>query len=120
MIVPIDLLEPILDDMLRLGRPSRPARPWLGLYATESRGQIVVAGLAQGGPADRAGVLQGDRLLAVAGERVTGLAELFRKIWRLGPAGIAVELTLGREAGAVRVELHSVDRNDLLKKPRMH
>src|SRR6187549_108094 len=35
MIVPIDDLKPILDDLLKFGRPNRPPRPWLGLYATE-------------------------------------------------------------------------------------
>jgi S1-C subfamily serine protease len=34
MIVPIDLLKPIFDDLLSHGRPSSPARPWLGFYAT--------------------------------------------------------------------------------------
>src|SRR5712692_1481032 len=28
MFVPIDLLAPILDEMLQLGRPARPPRPW--------------------------------------------------------------------------------------------
>src|SRR3954468_10728574 len=31
MLVPIDLLEPILDDMLKSGRSSRPSHPWLGM-----------------------------------------------------------------------------------------
>ena len=35
MIVPIDLLKPIFEDLITIGRPNRPARPWLGLYATE-------------------------------------------------------------------------------------
>src|SRR3954451_23428994 len=43
MIVPIDLLTPILDDMMRLGRPNRPARPWLGLYASETENKVVVS-----------------------------------------------------------------------------
>jgi len=47
MIVPIDLLEPILDDMTKLGRSSRPIRPWLGMYAADAGGQIVVGGLAR-------------------------------------------------------------------------
>jgi S1-C subfamily serine protease len=42
MIVPIDLLEPILGDMTKLGRPARPPRPWLGMYAAETDGHIVV------------------------------------------------------------------------------
>src|SRR5262249_25616729 len=45
MIVPIDLLKPILNDLLTLGRVNRPPRPWLGLYATEIENRIVIARL---------------------------------------------------------------------------
>jgi S1-C subfamily serine protease len=38
MIVPIDLLSPILEDLKTLGRPKTPPRPWLGLYAVEVDG----------------------------------------------------------------------------------
>src|SRR5258705_6216920 len=55
MFVPIDLLEPILEDMVKLGRTRRPARPWLGLYATEGKGHVGVSGLAGGGPAKTPG-----------------------------------------------------------------
>ena len=120
MIVPIDLLGPILDDMLNLGRPARPPRPWLGMYTTELRGQLVVGGLAEGGPAHRAGVKMKDMVLEVAGERVAGLADLFRRVWRLGDAGVEVPLTLARGGELVRVRLRSADRNDFLKKPRLH
>src|SRR5687768_1683857 len=54
MLVPIDLLAPILDDMLKLGRPAQPPRGWLGMYATEAGGKLVVAGLAPGGQIGRA------------------------------------------------------------------
>lgn len=120
MIVPIDLLGPIFDDMLRLGRTARPPRPWLGMYTTEMRGQLVVGGLAQGGPAHRAGVRMKDMVLEVAGERVTGLADLFRRVWQLGAAGVEVPLTLVRDGELKRVRLHSADRNDFLKKPQLH
>ena len=53
MIVPIDDLKPILDDLLKFGRPNRPPRPWLGLYATEIEDKIVVVGLASRGPRRR-------------------------------------------------------------------
>jgi len=120
MVVPIDLLEPVLEDMVKLGRANRPARPWLGLYATEVGGHIVVSGLAGGGPAERAGAQTGDIVLEVAGERVSGLANLFRKIWRLGAAGVEVPLTLVREGAVSRVRVRSADRQDLLKKPPLH
>ena len=51
MIVPIDLLKPILDDLLTIGRPNRPSRPWLGIYATEVGSNVAILGLASRGPA---------------------------------------------------------------------
>jgi S1-C subfamily serine protease len=120
MIVPIDLLEPILADMVALGRAKRPPRPWLGMYTTEVGGQLVVAGLADGGPAARAQVQVGDLVLEVAGERVTALPQLFRKIWSLGPPGTEVPMTLAREGSIARVKIRSADRNDFLKKPQLH
>jgi S1-C subfamily serine protease len=120
MAVPIDLLEPILDDLLRTGRVRRPPRPWLGLYATELERRLVVAGLAPGGPAARAGLRVGDTLAAVAGEPVHGLADLFRKVWRLGPAGVEVPLKVARNGNQVDVRIASIDRAELLKKPLLH
>src|SRR3990172_4791887 len=82
MMVPIGLLEPLLADMVLLGRPDGPVRPWLGMYTTEVSGHLVVAGVADGGPADSAGVQVGDVVLDIAGERVTELADFFRKLWQ--------------------------------------
>ncbi len=120
MIVPIDLLKPILDDMLRLGRPNRPPRPWLGLYATEIEERVVVAGLAGQGPAKAAKLRSGDILLAVDGAEVRGLADLYRRVWSLGTAGVEVPLTIYRDGGIAERRLISADRNRLLKAPSVH
>ena len=120
MIVPIDLLDPIMEDMTKLGRSNRPARPWLGMYAAEAGGQIVVGGLAKDGPAHRAGIRQGDMVLEVGGQRVSSLADLFRRIWRIGGAGTQIPLTLAREGSLLNVRRQSIDRNDVLKKPLLH
>jgi S1-C subfamily serine protease len=120
MFVPIDLLQPILDELASQGRAVRAPRPWLGMYATESQGQLVVNGLATDGPAARAGVKLGDRVLEVAGQRVGGLSDLLRKVWRLGPAGTEIPLTLARGQSRSRVQVRSTDREDLLKKPLRH
>lgn len=117
MFVPIDLLEPILEDMLRFGAPARPPRPWLGMYTAEAEQRLVVSGLAKGAPADSAGVRLGDIVIEVAGERVSGLADMFRKVWRLGPAGVEVPLTLARDSELTRLSVRSADRGDFLKKP---
>jgi S1-C subfamily serine protease len=120
MFVPIDLLEPILEDMKRLGRPARSPRPWLGMYTTPMQGSLVVGALTQGGPAHRAGVRLGDVVLEVAGEPVSDLADLFRRVWERGSAGAEVSLTLARGKSTSRIRVTSADREDFLTKPRRH
>jgi len=120
MIVPIDLLKPILPNMLSTGRAGTPPRPWLGMYTAESEKNLVVGGLAEDGPAASAGIKQGDLVLEVAGTRVNNLAQLFRTAWRVGPAGSMIPLTVAREGDVLRFEIRSADRNDFLKKPRLH
>jgi S1-C subfamily serine protease len=90
------------------------------MYTTEMWAKLVVAGLAAGGPADRAGVKLGDVVVGVSGERPASLADLFRRIWALGPAGAEIPLTLARSGKRQEVRLASVDRNDFLKKPLLH
>jgi S1-C subfamily serine protease len=120
MVVPIDLLEPILEDLLTRGRVNRPPRPWLGIYTADVEDRIAVAGLAEGGPAERVEMQIGDVVLEVAGERVSGLADFYRKVWAIGPAGSEIPLTLSREGALSRVRVRSADRQDFLKKPRLH
>jgi S1-C subfamily serine protease len=120
MVVPIELLHPILDDLIT-GGAGRPARPWLGLFAQEVAGQVVIFGFAgDRGPAVDAGLEEGDIVLAVAGENVTDLADFYRRVWALGPAGVNVPLRVERDGRKVDVRLRSVDRRDVLRKPRYH
>lgn len=119
MNVPIDLLKPIYNDLLTLGRPNKPPRPWLGFYATEIEDHVVIAGLANDGPARRAGIRVGDILLSVAGQEVGTLAALYRRIWSLGRAGVEVPITLQREGHTLTVMPRSIDRGALLKKVRL-
>lgn len=120
MIVPIDILKPIFDDLVTLGRPSTPPRPWLGMTTAEADDRLVVAGLAKRGPAMRAGVDLGDMVVGVAGEPVTGLSTMFRKIWALGSAGVAVPLTLERDGRTLSITVDSGARADYLKKPNVN
>jgi len=120
MAVPIDLLEPILDGMLKTGRSTRPARPWLGMYTTEVNGELVVAGIADNGPADRAGIKVRDVIIAVDGERPGTLADLFRAVWALGPPGTEITLTYSRGTQRLQARVRAADRSDFLKKPQLH
>jgi len=120
MVVPIDLLNPILDDLRKFGRVNRPVRPWLGLYSTEIEDKVVVVGIAPKGPAARAEIKTGDVVVAVNGDRISTLAGMYRKVWILGQAGVEVPLTLYRDGVTFDVRVNSSDRAKFLKGPRLH
>jgi len=120
MIVPIDLLKPVLGDLRRFGKINRPARPWLGMYSTEIDNRVVIIGISGNGPAARAELKTGDVILAVKGEKVTSQAGFYRKLWGLGAAGVDVPLTVHHEGVTFDVVLASTDRAKLLKGPRLH
>lgn len=120
MIVPIDLLKPILDDLRKFGRVNKPARPWLGLYAAEIDDKFAVAGVTRKGPAARAGLKTGDLIVAVNDEPIVALKDFYRRLWSLGPAGVDVPLRIYREGSTFDVTLASIDRAKMLKGPRLH
>ena len=119
MFVPIDLLGPIEDDLVRFGRARRPARPWLGMYTADMDGKLIVRGLVKGGPADAAGVRLGDVIVEVGGAPVLALSQFFRDVWAHGSAGVSVPLTLARGTGTVSAVVRSGDRGDFLRKPSL-
>ena len=120
MVVPINLLKPILSDMLTTGRANRPPKAWLGVFATELEDKLFVVGVYSDAPADQAGLKPGDQIVSVAGDAVSSLAGFFRKVWALGPAGSAVPLVIQREGETLQARVTSSNREDFMRKPRMH
>jgi len=120
MIVPVANLRPVLDDLLNYGRVAKPPRPWLGLYAMEGDGGLVVGGVSDRGPAAKAGVQQGDRIISLGDEDITDLGSLWRKLWATGPAGTPVTLKLNRDGTTMTVRMTSADRTSFLRAPRLH
>jgi S1-C subfamily serine protease len=120
MIVPIDLLPPILDDLLAFGRVNKPPRPWLGVYAAENEGKLLVAGVDERGPAAAAGLHRGDLISAVRDSSVESLADFYRKVWSCGPAGAEIPIEVVRDKRSAWLRIKSADRSGFLKKPRLH
>jgi len=106
MVVPTALLTPNLEELTKLGRVNRPPRPWLGLFAMENEDAVMVGGVAEGGPADKAGLKPGDRVLAVDGDEVTDLSGLWRRVWAAGTAGARVRMSISRDEQLQNVTLH--------------
>jgi S1-C subfamily serine protease len=120
MFVPINLLKPILADLVASGRRKGPARPWLGIAADEVSGRLVVARVSPDGPAERAGVAPGDIILAVAGESVRTQAEFYRKVWARGGAGESIPLKVLQGVDVKEVPVASIDRTEYFKRPTTH
>lgn len=115
MFVPIDLLTPIMAEMLCDGRTAASRRPWLGLFTAEVEGRIEVIGLANDGPAERAGLQVGDVIVKVNGYTIATMIELYRTAWSVGDAGVDISMTLLRETYAFELALKSEDRYSRLK-----
>ena len=110
MFVPVELLKPILSDLIAKGRRSGPARPWLGVNADEVRGRLFIGRVSPEGPAERAGLKSGDIVLAVGNDEVTTLAEFYRRIWGRGAAGAEVPLKVLQGVRVRDIIVRSIDR----------
>jgi len=119
MVVPIDLLTPILPDLISRGQANKPPRPWLGLFSAESDGGVVVISVAEGGPAAEAGLREGDIISDVRDGQVDGLADFYRKVWRSGTAGAEVPIRIVRDGRETWLRLKSADRRSFLRKPQL-
>jgi S1-C subfamily serine protease len=114
MFVPIDRLRPVMGDLIALGRPSS-ARPWLGANLQEMDGELMVRRVAPESPAAGAGIRHGDRVVAIDGSAVHGLADFYRALWGRGEAGITVELTVNRQGEQHEIGVKTIDRYRYLK-----
>jgi S1-C subfamily serine protease len=119
MVVPVDLLPPIFDDLVTRGAASRPPRPWLGTFAADHDGDVVVMSVADNGPADKAGLRSGDIICEVKDQEVHGLADFYRNVWASGPAGTELPLRVVRDGRETWLRIRSIDRASALKKPQM-
>jgi S1-C subfamily serine protease len=114
--VPVNLLKPIMADLLAKGRRGDGANPWLGMTTESVRGNLMVVRVARNGPAEAAGVSPGDVVIGVAGEKVADQAEFYRKVWKVGPAGATIPLRVLKDGDVKDLAVKSIDRSDFLKK----
>ena len=115
MFIPINLLEPILDDLVTHGRRQAPSRPWLGIYTEEIEGHVVVTRTLADGPADRSGIKRGNILLGVAGHSIATQSEFYERLWASGEAGDDVTLHVLHDKKVKHFVVYSADRTDYFK-----
>lgn len=115
MFVPIDLLKPILEDLLAHGRRAGAARPWLGVNTDELRGRLFVSRVAPDGPAARAGMQSGDLVLGIGGEDVSTLEAFYRRLWSRGAAGVEVPLRVLQGSQVRELSVRSMARAEYFR-----
>jgi serine protease Do len=117
MFVPIDLLKPILAEMQQLGSSKQSNRAWLGVTSSDQGGRVQVVRVAEGSPADDAGLKPGSVVQAVDGVEVTTLEAFYKKLWARDTPEQPVKLTI-REGDAVKtIDIKPQNRMLSLKKP---
>jgi len=120
LFVPVDLLKPVLDELVATGRRAGPARPWLGMNTEEFRGRLFVVRVSPESPAARAGIRAGDIVIAVGREEVSSLPDFYRKVWSRGAAGVEVPVRLLQGAELKDVSVRSIDRLEYFRTKRTY
>jgi S1-C subfamily serine protease len=107
--IPSATLERIGAHILEKGSV-QPGYLGLGLHPVRIHGQdaaertgLMVLGVSPGGPGSAAGVLQGDIIVGWNGEPLSGMRDLFRRLWP-DAAGKTVELGLLRAGQALTLQ----------------
>jgi len=116
--VPVNLLKPILKDLLATGRRAGPAQPWLGVSTEVVQGNLIVSRVTRGGPAEKAGLAVGDIIVGVGEERVNNQTDFYRNVWSQGPAGVTVPLRVLKSGDVQEVAVQTTDRMSVLRKPQ--
>jgi serine protease Do len=120
MFVPVDILKPILDDLIANGERKGAKRPWLGITTFEDEDGVNVGRLSADGPGDKAGLERGDIITAVGRTDVKTLAEFYRAVWSRGDAGIRVPLIIKRGKEELTVNVRSIDRGSFFAARTAH
>ncbi len=116
MFVPIDLLKPILEEMVATGRQKGAARPWLGVNSMEDEGRLKVMRVSADGPAAHAGIKTGDLILQVGGEKVASLQDFYRRLWGAGKPGVEIVLKVLQGSEVRDLKVRSIDRFEYSRK----
>ena len=111
--IPVSTAKTVLDSIVKHGSV---VRGWIGIesqditpeladsFGLAKRSGAIIAGVVRGGPADRAGILPGDILVAVGDEQVADTSAMLNLIAQLEP-GAKARMTILRKQREATVDV---------------
>ena len=118
LFVPVNILKPILSDLLKNGRRTKQINPYMGINSEESNGKVYITRVSENGPAARAGILSKDIILSVNGIKVNSIKDFYLTAWSLGGPGTLIKLEVERDQKKISFDIKTVDRMDYFVKPK--
>lgn len=111
MFVPIDVVKPVLADIVANGRPTSKPRPWIGVNTQEVQGNLIVTRVSPESPAELAGLQKGDIIVGIGGQEVKGQRDFYTKLWSAGQAGVEVPIEALHGNRVQKYSVKSIDRD---------
>lgn len=112
--IPAELAKTVMSSLISHGRV---LRGWLGIEIASSgrtangreSSDVFIAGVMQGGPADKAGLRRGDQIIEVAGQSVVSANQVIRQIGALAPKA-RTEIIVRRDGKVRKIDVTMGER----------
>ncbi|RYD05067.1 hypothetical protein N752_10875 [Desulforamulus aquiferis] len=116
--IPTSTVKEVLNELIEKGSVSRP---WLGVQIHPVTADIanflgynstegaVIRAVVQDGPAQRAGLKEGDIITAIDGEKISNPEELISTIQKK-KVGVQVEADVFRNGKTIKVKIQTMER----------
>ena len=115
MFVPIDVLKPVVGDIVANGKSTARPRPWIGVNTQEVQGNLIVTRVSPESPAEDAGLQKGDVIVGIDGKPVQGQKDFYTKLWATGNAGVDVPLEVLKGNQVQKYTVKSRDRESYFR-----
>ena len=112
--IPIDTLKNVMGELLTKGRSDSSVKPWIGVETKNTKEGIQVGSVYEDGPAAKAGIKTGDKIVAVDQKQVIKVADLYARLWTDSEPGDKIHLLVLRDQQYANVPVETVDRYEWL------
>jgi S1-C subfamily serine protease len=110
--VPGENFLAVRDELIKYGhRTTAIPRAWLGVLSYTLREHVVIAGVMPGGPGEKAGLQQGDLVLAIDGNDLNDRRIMYEALCNRSP-GENVSLKVLRNNRVFQIDIPSVRAED--------